>query len=321
MKMSESSGIKKGDLIASSKPFAYVLKSELNGYRCDYCLLRRHDLKKCTGCNFVHFCDKPCQKSAWADHKLECSSLKNVYPRIPPPHVMLIARIIRKIKRRGKEISEQVGNISRKFEDLKSHSEEIRGDRNRLEAFIAASFVLSKFLDESELPSQKDLLEIFGKVVINSVCIMDECNEIGAGLYLGPSVFDHSCNPNVAFLFSGSTLLVRSLQDFPKFEINQMFVNYVDLAAVTETRRSQLKEQYYFTCQCDKCADKHSDDLMLSVRCINGSCSQPVFPCDNICRSCGSVINVSRRNEAEEISRTLLSLNESLVDSVETDIL
>jgi hypothetical protein len=55
-----------------------------------------------------------------------------------------------------------------------------------------------------ELPSKPELLEIFGRVLINSFNIMDdEYQPIGIGLYLAASVFDHSCNPNAAIVFKG----------------------------------------------------------------------------------------------------------------------
>ena len=55
-----------------------------------------------------------------------------------------------------------------------------------------------------ELPSKPELLEIFGKVVINSFNIMNnEYQSVGIGLYLGPSVFDHSCSPNATIIFNG----------------------------------------------------------------------------------------------------------------------
>ena len=55
-----------------------------------------------------------------------------------------------------------------------------------------------------ELPSKPEILEIYGRVLINSFNIMDdEYQPIGIGLYLAASVFDHSCNPNAAVVFSG----------------------------------------------------------------------------------------------------------------------
>ena len=55
-----------------------------------------------------------------------------------------------------------------------------------------------------ELPSKPEILEIYSRVLINSFNIMDdEYQPIGIGLYLAASVFDHSCNPNAAVVFSG----------------------------------------------------------------------------------------------------------------------
>ena len=65
-----------------------------------------------------------------------------------------------------------------------------------------AYVLLHKF--SVQLPSKPELLEIFGRVLINSFNIMDdEYQPIGIGLYLAASVFDHSCNPNAAIVFKG----------------------------------------------------------------------------------------------------------------------
>lgn len=37
---------------------------------------------------------------------------------------------------------------------------------------------------------------------------------IGAGIYLGASIIDHSCNPNAVAVFEGTTLYIRALKNF-----------------------------------------------------------------------------------------------------------
>lgn len=67
-----SSEIKPGDLLLSEQPFAYVLSSKEQGNRCDNCL-EKVKLLKCSGCQFVYYCGRSCQKDAWGDHKVKFS--------------------------------------------------------------------------------------------------------------------------------------------------------------------------------------------------------------------------------------------------------
>lgn len=75
---------------------------------------------KCSGCNYVHYCDHLCQKNGWTDHKLECPNLKGLKQNVPDA-ARVISRIIRKLKSGG---DMQRGYYSehgyRKYRDLMS---------------------------------------------------------------------------------------------------------------------------------------------------------------------------------------------------------
>ncbi|GFU32414.1 histone-lysine N-methyltransferase SMYD3 [Trichonephila clavipes] len=55
-------GDKLGELILVSKPYAYVLNNDCRGQRCDYCFQKQSNLKRCSQCSFLYFCDKTCQR-------------------------------------------------------------------------------------------------------------------------------------------------------------------------------------------------------------------------------------------------------------------
>lgn len=58
----------------------------------------RKRLLKCSGCQYVYYCNRDCQKESWADHKQECSNLRRISPRIVPDAARLLARIIFKLQ-------------------------------------------------------------------------------------------------------------------------------------------------------------------------------------------------------------------------------
>ena len=99
-----------------------------------------------------------------------------------------MARIILKLKNGGnKEFAELPKFGIRYFDDLLSHQKEIVRDSKRIEAFQSFYNVLSKCLPT--LPPISEVLDIYGRILINSFNIMnDEYQSIGVGLYLGASV-------------------------------------------------------------------------------------------------------------------------------------
>jgi len=78
-------------------------------------------------------------------------------------------------------------------------------------------------------------------------------NNIGSGIYLRASMFNHSCVPNCTILFDKSKMLyVRVIEDRVK-PGDALTINYVDLMDTTEGRRTKLQNQYHFTCKCERC--------------------------------------------------------------------
>jgi hypothetical protein len=61
----------------------------------------------------------------------------------------------------------------RRFDDLMSHQREIVRDSGRMEAFGSFFTVLQDCLGES-LPPKPEVLEIYGRILINSFNIMDD---------------------------------------------------------------------------------------------------------------------------------------------------
>ncbi|TRY66272.1 hypothetical protein DNTS_026229 [Danionella cerebrum] len=50
----------------------------------------------------------------------------------------------------------------------------------------------------------------------------------------------------------------------------ELTVSYIDFLNVSEERRRQLKQQYFFDCQCEYCKTKSKDDLMSAVKETDG---------------------------------------------------
>lgn len=133
-------------------------------------------------------------------------------------------------------------------------------------------------------------------MAINSFYILDDVNQenIGSGLYLGPSIMDHRCVPTASVTFEGRNIVVRSLIDMPERDFSQVYITYVDLMDHSAHRQQHLLKSYYFLCQCSRCLDPKFEEDMFSVKCLK--CTSPVLVGahpepenfrDYKCRSCG----------------------------------
>lgn len=59
----------------------------------------RRELLSCSGCRYVKYCDKSCQKSAWSYHKNECINLRKLPSGKEVPNTArLLLRLITKLK-------------------------------------------------------------------------------------------------------------------------------------------------------------------------------------------------------------------------------
>uniref|UniRef100_T1IQ96 MYND-type domain-containing protein n=1 Tax=Strigamia maritima TaxID=126957 RepID=T1IQ96_STRMM len=295
------SAFKRGDLIFKSQPFAYVVSNDFRGRACDYCLKLNRNLRKCMQCSFSYYCDKVCQKATWKDHKQECLNLKNSNSDEYPESVFLAARIIYKLKRKPDDF-EKVGNVTRRFQDLMSHCAEIKQEV----IFYDKIKLIRNFIPPDECPSVEELFDIFGKIAINANFICDENEvEIGMGLYLGGSLFDHSCKPNASIRFYGIQLCVTAIEEISQFDTANIFISYIDIAFPTERRRKQLKENYYFDCNCERCQDEERDLITNSILCPHKNCKHPtLIKKDSFyCLECGEVkFKENKRHEICEMT-------------------
>ena len=121
------------------EPFVSVVNQSLHDSVCDFCFKqppeedKKRALFKCTGCKYIYYCGRDCQRPAWRDHKPECAYLKAIAPKVPTDTVRLMARIILKMRHGNGEFEKALlpNGTKRGFSDLMHHSKEILGDQCR----------------------------------------------------------------------------------------------------------------------------------------------------------------------------------------------
>jgi len=110
---------------------------------------------------------------------------------------------------------------------------------------------------------------------INSFNIVNgEMQAVGTGIYLAPSILDHSCSPNAVVTFEGIELRLQMIQDLPVLNWDSIKISYIDLLNSNADRLNELKERYYFDCDCPRCNSDDIDKYQYALKCP--SCSSPV---------------------------------------------
>lgn len=114
------------------------------------------------------------------------------------------------------------------------------------------------------------------QLCVNSFNILNgEMQSVATGIYLAPSVMDHSCSPNAVVTFDGPRLSVRLVQDIPQFDWSLVRISYIDQMTPGPERKRELAQRYYFNCDCPRCsgAADSVDCYRYAARCL--SCSRP----------------------------------------------
>ncbi|GMM37635.1 hypothetical protein DASC09_049600 [Saccharomycopsis crataegensis] len=111
-----------------------------------------------------------------------------------------------------------------------------------------------------------DIKKLSAIMLINSVMIQntyDECIGLSFDPFL--SLINHSCDPNVTFIFEDKTIKIIALRGIKKGQ--ELFVSYVLTSLPTTIRKFELEGRFFFKCHC-KLFQKTSDRY-LTFNCPN----------------------------------------------------
>lgn len=91
------------------------------------------------------------------------------------------------------------------------------------------------------------------QILINSLTLVTPTYD-PIGICIDPlaATMNHSCDPNAVVSFDGPTLNVRSLKKISKDE--EIIISYVDITDNPWQRQEELRERYFFTCDCAECS-------------------------------------------------------------------
>ncbi|KAI8052292.1 hypothetical protein BDF22DRAFT_687497 [Syncephalis plumigaleata] len=234
-----------GTVVMSECAIAAAVSTDKIADYCSYCFRGNSSLRRCTGCQLLHYCNTTCQRADWRMHKYECKALKRLDSNsaIKAISTRIMARLLRQ--------RHQDTSMARLVDRLEGHK--AQHTTTVMERYAQLSLAVRELIDASELPSSAaELLELWCRLGCNSHAILDaELEDVGVGIYIGLSLLNHSCSPNCTILFDGTTAVTRSLCAINPGE--ELTINYLDVTLPKAKRQKELQDRYFFTCRCDKC--------------------------------------------------------------------
>ncbi|XP_057654662.1 SET and MYND domain-containing protein 4-like isoform X1 [Diorhabda carinulata] len=265
-----------GDVLAVEKPFCHVLASEFFTH-CHECLKLCYNLLPCPNCTQVLYCSIECQNNAKIYHVYECKILKTLRNLNLDKLKLLPLKIAISVKNSYSSIS-RINEESESFYRSDRYKEihnlisntQSRTVADLFERSTTAAIVFNLIHEHTKFFNSVLEESIFKELYLRHLQIAPcnfheiselhqnqddyfEAQEIGAGAFSFLSLFNHSCNPNVVRHCYGNVVVLRAIRSIHKGE--QLFDNYGYHFALMpkDTRKTNLKKQYYFECNCYVC--------------------------------------------------------------------
>ncbi|KAG5524985.1 hypothetical protein RHGRI_031610 [Rhododendron griersonianum] len=327
-----------GEVILNEEPFVSVASRASVDSRCEWCF-STSNLKRCSACQVVLYCGSTCQKSDWKLHRLECGVLSKVDKdrlKSLTPSIRLMVKLYLRRKLQNEKIIPTTATdnynlvealVSRiliyvsLWGSLRDISEI---DEKQLVLYAQMANLVNLIL---ELPGIgiKEIAENFSKLACNAHTICDsELRPLGTGLYPVISIINHSCLPNAVLVFKGRLAVVRAVQHIPKG--TEVSISYIETAGSTMTRQKALKEQYFFSCSCPRCAklgqcdDIQESAILEGYRCKGAECSGFLIRDSGdkgfICQHCGLVRGKDEIKKIASEAKTIVQRLTSKFDAL-----
>ncbi|KAK7924412.1 SET domain-containing protein [Apiospora marii] len=271
-----------GDVVASvDRPFVAELEMERMEDTCAWCFQRGEtdpdsrakaammgmpqgfiETKACAGCHRAAYCSKTCQSRAWKrEHKYECGVIAPPRPELPES-VRAAIKLLGRLK-----AADPSGPEHKKFLDLLMQFRPA-GTDSRLEAF--KEIEKQKFDDFNMLAwaawsycgkpgmlgsvdSRAASTAFVFNILCNAFTLASPVDGVKFGIGFDNTICaaNHSCDPNVVMTFLQPKVELRALRPIKNGE--EIFVKYVDVTNPIGVRQAELKQRYFFDCQCSKC--------------------------------------------------------------------
>ncbi|EXK90053.1 SET and MYND protein [Fusarium oxysporum f. sp. raphani 54005] len=231
-----------GDIILPFTPTILIPSLSHIKTICSHCF-KPADVRSCSGCHAVSYCDAACQSANWtAVHSKECKLLRKVteqgHPGIPTPVRAVIQALVK--PGIGAALENLEGNVeswrkSDKWADMEMMA-------------MGATAFTGQGTGQEEL---QKTLALLCKIQTNAFHRYDA--DLGqVGIFLEPklAMANHSCIPNAMVQFVGRKAILRAEKPIKVDE--EIEISYTDYTFPRSKRKHALAP-YFFDCQCPRC--------------------------------------------------------------------
>jgi len=227
--------IEKGEELFRERSFVHVSPSEKKT-RCAHCM-SPHPQSMCFECFEYAYCSNTnCKEKDWRNgHEFECNAIKEK-------------------------------KNTHKVHDFDRLSLRVIGKCNL--NGNASKIVQSLHVVPSRQFMKSDGANIYDKHLYSNLSLIGITKTSRAiAMFVGASMFNHSCAPNCreSFLFrraQSPTIVYHAMRKIEKGE--ELFVSYVDYRFSYKERREKLEETYGFVCECSRCISEASNSIYIT---------------------------------------------------------
>lgn len=274
--------------IIAEKPYSSWLQPANYSSYCFQCL-RPLDNRcfPCRQCTLVSYCSSECSQISWNTyHSIECKYMP-ILKYLSMGHLalrtLLTAGIDTALEIHSKPIPpmQSQKRLTNTFKDIHTLMDSIEFlDVVKKTSFATCAVYMALLtrsmglISEDKVDTMADLfLRTINQIVLNGFAIYDDRAEdvepafsfsylctaggkkIGIGLYATTSLLSHSCDANNDRIFIGSKLVITTRKTIQKGK--EVTICYgPSKIEPFKSRQENIKENYYFECQCDYCKTK-----------------------------------------------------------------
>ncbi|CAF1267237.1 unnamed protein product [Rotaria sp. Silwood1] len=333
--------------IIIESPYISSLKEEYLRNRCSSCF--KCASNKCPNCEIIVYCNDKCRISDEIYHKLECEAYKKFSKEIKFEEFVIprmIARLITRLNIDGGQPEYDLcinvpKNIDRRtWYDLLGHRDEIICSDRHLNVWLKTIKQIELLFKDKF--NNIDLLEIFGKILINRFRVGFIENlfngrlAIGWAIYLTTSRFNHSCQPdllqcsydiNMRLKFSDSNKIIpQTTLEFDKLTVSYRHQNDFRLKSPltyvpNRIQRRTFVSFFFFNCHCIYCNDdlcNRYDESATNHLCYK--CGNPLILQLYSQKPTFSIINCISKNNSCQTEQIIDYVNISIIDYTEQSI-
>lgn len=259
-------------ILADCKPFSYAISDNFTDKCCSYCNIQfnhRHQPIKCSKCPSTLWCSRQCFNDAGPMHAYECDALAKL-PELKFTDDTVFLRVIIRalytnqlqksylqevkakvpIAKRNKTLAffkPQANSPWEEFSSLMTHDDKLPSSTTTQVTTIMRT--LQGILKLKWWDAEVNIygLYLYLIMLINKFPIKSNLgHDIGHGLYLYPSYFNHSDSPNCIFEYGlKQNITIRALRDIaPGEELTHSYSG--SLYEPSWQRRAQMRGLFHF---------------------------------------------------------------------------